>query len=181
MTVDHLRLVMQSLGKLHAVSFALKDQQPDKFNELVSNLSEVFIQKDDPHLRECFTKQAKLVFEALSNDEDAHLVSKIKELYKKEAIDIAAECIDLELTASVYAITYGDAWQNNSMFRYDDNGKPVEVCFLDWQTVRASSPIIDIVYYMFNCTTKELRDIYYDELLQVYHQSLSAHVTRCEI
>ncbi|XP_055302585.1 uncharacterized protein LOC129568559 [Sitodiplosis mosellana] len=177
-TVDHLRLVMQSLGKLHATSFALKDQQPDKFNEIVSNLSEVFIRADDPHLRECFTKQSQLVFDVLSAEEDVHLLAKVKRLFEKEAIDIAADCIDLKLTGPAYVIAYGDAWQNNSMFRYDDNGKPVEVCFLDWQTVRASSPIIDIVYYVFCCTTKELRDAYYDELLHIYHDSLAAHMKR---
>ena len=180
-TVDHLRLVMKSLAKLHATSFALKDQQPEKFNEIVSNLSEVFIRPDDPHLRECFTKQSQLIFDVLSAEEDIHLLAKMKRLFEKEAIDIAAECIDLKLTGTAYAITYGDAWQNNSMFRYDSNGKPVEVCFLDWQTVRASSPIIDIVYYVFNCTTKEVRDACYDQLLHIYHDSLSAHLKRYRI
>lgn len=177
-TVDHLRLVMQSLGKLHGASFALKDQQPEKFFEIVSNLSEVFIRPDDPHLRECFTKQSQLVFEALSSEDDVHLVAKVRKLFEKEAIDIAADCIDLERTGSAFTITYGDAWQNNSMFRYNNDGKPVEICFLDWQTVRASSPIIDIVYYIFCCTTKELRDVYYDELLHIYHESVSAHIKR---
>lgn len=169
---------MQSLGKLHGVSFALKDQQPEKFSEIVSNSSEVFIRPDDPHLRECFTKQSQLVFEAQFSEEDAHLVAKVKKLFEKEAIDIAADCINLERIGSAFTITYGDAWQNNSMFRYDNDGKPVEICFLNWQTVRASSPIIDIVYYIFCCTTKELQDVYYDELLQIYHESLSAHIRR---
>lgn len=64
------------------------------------------------------------------------------------------------------------------MFTYDNNGKPIDVNFLDWQTTRHASPIIDIVYFMFCCTTKELRDTHYDEFLKVYHSSLSAHVRR---
>lgn len=176
--VEHLRLVMQSLAKLHAISFALNDQQPKLFNELASKLSEVFVCREDKHLRECFTKQAQLAFEAVSNEGDAHLLAKVKELYEKEALDIGADCIDLTLTGPAIVIGHGDAWQNNTMFRYDIDGKPIEVIFLDWQTTRASSPVIDLVYYIFCCTTKTLRDSYYDELLQLYHQKLTEHIKR---
>lgn len=177
-TFDHLQLVMRSLGKLHAISFALKDQQPDKFNELASNLSEVFVRNDDPHLRMCFTKQAELAFEAVSGEGDAFLLAKVKKFYEREAIDIGADCLNPELTGDATVIAHGDAWQNNTMFRYDNNGKPIEVSLLDWQTVRVSSPVIDIIYYIFCCTTKELRDKCYDDLLRIYYDSLFTHIRR---
>lgn len=135
-TVDHLRLVMQSLGKLHAISFAMKDQQIQKFKELAANLSEVFIRPDDAHLRECFTKQAQLAFDAISGSDDAHLLAKVKKLYEKDAIDVAAECLDLRLTGSASVIGHSDCWQNNVQFKYDHNRKPIEIILLDWQTVR---------------------------------------------
>lgn len=136
-TVDHLKLVMTSLAKLHAISFAFKDQQPGKFKELAANLSEVFVRNDDAHLRECFTKQAQLAFDAVADGGDAHLLAKVKQLYEKDAIDVAADCLDIESTGSAsVVISHGDAWQNNTMFRYDANGKPIEICFIDWQTVR---------------------------------------------
>lgn len=177
-TAEHVLLVMRVLGKFHAISFALKDQQPEKFNEIASNLDEVFVRRHDAHMRACFTKQAECVFTALAAEEDADLLVKVKELYEKEAIDIAADCLDLELTGPATVITHGDAWQNNTMFRYDSNGKPVDVSFLDWQTVRRSSSIIDIVYYVFCCTTKELRDAHYESFLMTYHDSLSAQIRR---
>lgn len=177
-TADHVRLVMQVLGKFHAISFALKDQQPEKFKKLSSNLDEVFIRRNDPFLRDYFVKQTDSVINVLSSEEDAHLVAKVKKLFEKHAMDIAADCLELEPTGSATVITHGDAWQNNTMFRYDKNGKPIEISLLDWQISRHSSPIIDIVYYMFCCTTKELRDAHYDDFLKVYHESLSAHIQR---
>lgn len=180
-TPEHVRLVMQSLGKFHAISLALKDQQPDRFKELAASLDEVFIRDDDPHLRECFTKQAELAIDAVSGADDAHLLNKVKQFYEKEAIDIGVECLNLKLTGSASVITHGDCNQNNTMFRYDNNGKPIEVSLLDWQTVREASPIIDIVYFMFCCTTKELRDAHYNELLKIYHDSLSTHIERYTI
>lgn len=178
-TVDHVRLIMQSLGKFHAISFALKDQQPEKFNEYASKLDEIFIRRSDPHLRAFFNNQSESVFKVVSGENDAHLLAKVKKLYEQEAIDIAADCLELKSTDGATVISHGDAWQNNTMFRYDKDGKPIEISLIDWQISRHSSPIIDIVYYMFCCTTKELRDAHYEHFLKVYHESLSIHIRRC--
>lgn len=176
-TVDHVNLVMQSLAKLHAISFVLKHEQPDKFKQLTSNLPELFI-RDDPIMREYLKNQCEVIFGVVSAEEDAHLLTKVKKLFEKDAMDIAAECLDLESTGAASVITHGDAWQNNTMFIYDKNGKPIEINLVDWQISRQSSPIIDIVYYMFSCTTKEMRDAHYENFLKVYHESLSAHIRR---
>lgn len=177
-TVDHVELVMQGLAKLHAISFALKDQHPERFNELTSNLSEVFIMRSNQPLRWCLNNQAKLVLNALDPIKDAHFLIKVTEFYKKEAVDTAADCIDLESTGSASVITYGDVWQNNIMFKYNSSGKPTDVVFLDWQAVRQASPVIDIAFFIFCCTTKELRDIHYNNLLKIYYKCLSAHINR---
>lgn len=176
MTADHVRLVMKGFAKFHAISFALKDQHPEKFNELTSNLSEVFISETNVQLRYYLTEQAKEVFKALSDEDE--LLAKVKKFYEREALDIAADCIDLESTGFASVITYGDVHQNNILFRNDENGKPIEANFLDWQGVRHSSPILDIAFFIFCSTTKEVRDIHYDEFLNVYHETLTVHIRR---
>lgn len=177
-TADHAHLVMKTLGKLHAISFALKDQQPEKFIELVSNLKEVFVRKEVPAYRDFYNKLTEIILSALNESDDAHLIAKLKKLFERNGIDIAADCIDPEATGSGSVISYGDAWQNNTMFRYDSARNPIEVCFLDWQVSRQSSPVIDIVYFIFCCTTKELRDEHYDDFLKSYHESLSDHIQK---
>lgn len=175
-TADHVYLIMKTLGKFHAISFALKDQQPDKFKELASNLTEHFIRRNDNLLRGYFDMQAKSASSVLFEDEDGPIIAKVKKLFEKSAMDVAADCLELEATEPASIIAHGDTWQNNTMFRYDQNGKPIEVSLLDWQVSRCSSPIIDIVYFVFCCTSKELRDAHYDEFLRVYHESLSTHI-----
>ena len=178
-TADHVRLMMQLLGKFHAISFALKDQQPAKFIELTSNLSELLVRRDNPMLREYFKMMVYGILEVLTSDEDAIVRSKLQKLLEeKEVMDIAADCIDSKAAGDAAIVTHGDTWQNNTMFRYDKNGKPNEISLLDWQISRLSSPIIDVVYYVFACTTKELRDAHYDEFLKIYHESLSSHIQR---
>lgn len=176
MTADHVRLVMQGFAKFHAISFALKDQQPEKFNELTSNLSEVFICKSNVQLRYYLAEQAKEVFKALSDEEE--LLAKLKKFYEKEALDIATDCIDLDSTGSASVITYGDVHQNNILFRNGIDFKPIEASFIDWQSVRHATPVLDIAYFIFCSTTKELRDIHYDEFLRVYHDRLSAQIRK---
>jgi Ecdysteroid kinase-like family len=55
---------------------------------------------------------------------------------------------------------------------------PVDIRLLDFQIIRYSSPVLDLSYCIFGSTTKELRDKHYFEFLDVYHQTLSEHITR---
>jgi hypothetical protein len=47
--------------------------------------------------------------------------------------------------------------------------------------MRYASPVLDLLYYIFICTTKSLRDKHYFEFLNVYYSSLSSFVKRSEI
>ncbi|XP_055296842.1 uncharacterized protein LOC129565714 [Sitodiplosis mosellana] len=123
-------------------------------------------------------KESQRVLNPLSDEEDAHLVAKVKKLFEKHPMDIAADCLEVELTGAATVISHGDTWQNNTMLRYDKNEKPIEIRLLDWQISRHSSPIIDIAYYIFSCTTKELRDAHYDDFLNINYESLSAYIRR---
>lgn len=173
---DHVRLFMKGLAKYHAISFAMKDQEPGTFNKLTKNLSEVFINRANNTLRFYLNNQSASVFEAVADEPD--LLAKVTEFYEREAVDWAADCIDIDLSGPASVISYGDSWQNNQMWRYNSDGKPIEVRLLDFQAARHCSPVVDIAFFIFCCTTKELRDAHYDEFLQIYHDTLSAHIQK---
>jgi thiamine kinase-like enzyme len=46
---------------------------------------------------------------------------------------------------------------------------------IDFQLARYASPVLDIAFFIYSCTSQELRAQHYDELLKNYHESL------CEI
>lgn len=110
---DHVRLVMKGLAKYHAISFALKDQKPDAFNKLTENLDEVFINRANATLRFYLNNQSASVFEAVAGEAD--LLTKVTEFYEREAVDWAADCIDIDISGPASVISYGDSWQNNVM------------------------------------------------------------------
>lgn len=178
MTVDHVWLYLSALAKFHAISFAIKDQEPDKFKQLTSNLGDVYLQKGDVVADAYYAMEAENVMKALSSPEDAHLGSKMKEFFAKGAANVSIEIIERELNESATVISFGDAQQNNTTFRYDSNGNPVEIRLIDWQVSRHGSPVIDFVVFVFSCTTKEMRDIHYEHMLKAYHDQLAAHMRR---
>lgn len=45
--------------------------------------------------------------------------------------------------------------------------------FLDWQLLRPSSPVLDLVYFLFTSTNKLQRDEHYDEWIRMYHTTLA--------
>lgn len=51
-----------------------------------------------------------------------------------------------------------------------------DIRILDWQVLRYLSPAIDLLYNIFTSTDKALRDTDYDNLLKLYHDSLSKTV-----
>lgn len=177
-TADHVNLVMHTLGKLHAISFAVKDQQPEKFKQLSCNINELFVRTDDEHL-----KKVMQVFRAKELDiaekfEDKRIGAKIKQAFDGDLVELSAKAIDSRKAEPYAVICHGDCWNNNTMFKLDANRKPVDVRLLDFQISRYGSPVLDILYYIFCCTQKELRDQHYDNFLQIYHSSLSKHLER---
>lgn len=198
-TDEHVRLVMQALGKYHAISYALKDQQPEKFNSIVSNVDEIFVRRGDKLMGEYIEFMAKNVTDSVADGEYANERDKLAKLYVRSSTDISADCVDGN--NEPYAILcHGDCWTNkylqakfktfiflrffeysafvfsyfySTMFKYNQSGKVIDVCLLDFQIARFASPVCDLVYYIFCCTEKELRDKCYDGWLKTYHESLT--------
>lgn len=177
-TVDHVHLFLRALAKYHAISLALNDQQPQKFQEFASNCPEIFIRRDNVIYREYFNNQTDLVINTIIGDKYPDLLVKLKNLYSKETIEVVLDLIDAESKEAAVVISYGDPNLNNAFFKHDKTGKPIEICLLDWQMTRLASPVIDFLHYIFVCTTKTLRDAHYDSFLKVYYENLSTHLRR---
>lgn len=53
-----------------------------------------------------------------------------------------------------------------------------DMCFVDWQIIRHASPVLDLVYNIFNSTDKDFRQKEYQNLIAHYHRTLSEHIRR---
>lgn len=50
--------------------------------------------------------------------------------------------------------------------------------FTNWRLTKYGSPAIDLVYFIFMCTDKTIRDRHYDSLISVYYKALREHLER---
>lgn len=110
-TPEHILLVIKTIAKFHAVSFALKDQEPDKFAEITSNLDEVMFTRGEYNQFADFVNQAEnIAMDCISDEHDIHLVKALLHLYETNQYDLITEMVEAE-TYSV--ILHGDLWSNN--------------------------------------------------------------------
>lgn len=168
----HASLVMQALGRFHAISFAMRDQEPTTFAEFQQMKADtVKNMLDTENSQNFMAYNFDLAIETLDTDELQlrENMQNLKESYVTKLIECTAE----GAAEPFSVINHGDFWNNNMMYQYDDGDAPKTVCLIDWQIAQCCSPAMDISYFMYTSTEQSLRDNYYDELIQEYYNSLA--------
>lgn len=177
---EHTRLLMEQLGMLHAISFAMKDQQPkqfEHFKQLIDPMK-IMIQMDPrKNIDNLFEEMFDRAVGTVSNEEGK--VKEAMENLKGLVTEAYMDCVDGVGAEPYTIIGHGDCWVNNMMYNYDgDEPTPNDIRLIDWQLCRYVSPILDLSYFIFICTDEELRKKHFEELLDVYYKSLSEYLKR---
>ncbi|XP_052890996.1 uncharacterized protein LOC128299163 isoform X2 [Anopheles moucheti] len=174
---DHATLFMTHLGRLHAISLAMKRDQPERFEQFkLPNPFDPMLKADGP-FKNMILSQLQMVIDAL-NEQDTIERAKMEQL-KEEVFDELLRCGTAQLAEPYTVVGHGDCWTNNMMFRYEE-GKPQEIILFDWQVMRYVTPVQDIVYFIFCCTDEEFRREYYEEMLDIYYRSLSTMLAKLQ-
>jgi len=71
-------------------------------------------------------------------------------------------------------LCHGDFGRHNLLFRYDDDGRPLDALVYDMALVRYGSPALDLSYFMYLNMDRQTRDDHWDELLDVYCDTLAS-------
>ncbi|XP_028132478.2 uncharacterized protein LOC114327960 isoform X2 [Diabrotica virgifera virgifera] len=166
--MNHCYVLLEAYAKFHALSFALKDQQPEKFKALcdTEEFYSVYIDDQRDSIRKDITEINKLF--KRKGDED--LANKLEQELKNRFTGKIS--LDSEEEQAVFV--HGDNWNHNHMFLYDDNGCqiPNSVMLLDWQLSGIRSPAQDLSNFLFlTCSQKELNQL--ENLLHIYHDALT--------
>lgn len=115
---EHTKLAVTALGKFHAVSFAMKEQQPEmfkKFQQLSDYMSEKFSKAD-----ENFVKMTMMNIDQAANTLDsADVKRRNKVLRIKEDLEqTLKDMVDTKFTEPFAVVSHGDCWSNNFMYHY---------------------------------------------------------------
>ncbi|XP_055602305.1 uncharacterized protein LOC129751065 [Uranotaenia lowii] len=167
MSYENVKLVMEQLGRFHAVSLALKDQRPEVFEQFKAHRDEL---TRITGIKEFLDSMVKKSIDTLgTHEQDAR--ERMQKLYENFWERINA-CLDPKAAEPYTVLCHGDIWANNMMFRYEEKS-PQEVVFLDLQAIRNTSPVNDVVHFLFCATDDDFRQLHYKEMLQTYYNSLS--------
>lgn len=127
LTFDHISLMMKALGKFHAISFAVKDQQPAKFKQL-TNLLKNFYEKYWMAF-EKFKKPYEICFNrlsiALEEENRPDLLKRLKKAITNNCIKRVFSLVSSESAEPYAVICHADLTSFNSMFRKNAHGKPI--------------------------------------------------------
>ncbi|KAL0122174.1 hypothetical protein PUN28_007132 [Cardiocondyla obscurior] len=169
---EEFSVVLKILSKFHAISFAYKDQRNDEFLELTNCVKEVlFATEYWDWYKGYHEKMETVIKHALAAEYPDSKADKRYNSYKSgELFNI---CIELckKQHAPTSIINEGDCWVPNFLIRDEQNGK--QAIMLDFQLARCASPITDLSFLIYACTSKSFRDKYFDEILKMYHTELS--------
>jgi hypothetical protein len=114
---EHTKLLITALGKFHAVSLAMKEQQPEMFSKF---------QKLDDFLSEKYAADANFTNMMVANIAKAadtldpsdtkrrNRVLRLQEDYVQQMRDL----VNPDLSEPYSVVTHGDCWSNNFMYQY---------------------------------------------------------------
>lgn len=112
-SVNHAFLIVEHLAKLHAVSFALKDQRPAIYDRLrtVDDLSTKFFRT--PHMSNVFMATYDRAIAVLDDPHHIRIVDDMKVNHVKYLTSfLTGDACD-----PYGVIVHGDCWQNNILYR----------------------------------------------------------------
>lgn len=195
--VENIRFALNEIAKFHAISIAMKDQQPDRFARLrqYPNIYKQFL--ETPNLLPMFETSFDRSISVLHSEEHKDIYREIRETSRAHFVD----CLDEQVNDEFGVMCHGDLWTNNCLYKFENNVSPLSVPFdlepindrekknfilqsdiatdmriLDWQTLGYITPALDVVFNVFLSTDKRLRDSEFHNLVHSYHQTLSQTV-----
>lgn len=109
---ENVKLLMEQLGRVHGLSFALRDQRPQDFQQ-IRDLDDVMIEliRSDV-MGGMFNASYDQAIAALDKEEDVRLMKSLKSSYM-EWLTVA---LGRSYAEPFSVLGHGDCWNNNMMF-----------------------------------------------------------------
>lgn len=186
LTAPELMLMAKAIAQYHACSIALKVQKDPLINELKSHVVPLRFKSKEG--RCLYDVLYDIAFERLfayldatpAEIDSATLKRNVEAMrkFEKRPLDIMESFLDDDEAYSV--ILHGDYNRNNVLFKYDEEGNPINVRMIDFQEVRYGTPAIDLAFYFYmNMNPDEMKGNLFEDLVKHYHTNLV--IALCEL
>ncbi|XP_063597728.1 uncharacterized protein LOC134774292 [Penaeus indicus] len=168
MDVAHTKLVLEELARLHAASYLLKAKIPDLAEKYpVLNLDWLNYADDARDvMHRTFSKQMDRVKDMLNKVGGYEVAENWLGRNKGRVLEILGTVSKRVPPFDV--LCHGDCWNNNMLFRYNEEEVPVEVMLLDLQLCRQTSLATDLTYLFHTSLEGHVRKTNLDTFLDTY-------------
>ncbi|TGZ55948.1 Uncharacterized protein DBV15_08011 [Temnothorax longispinosus] len=166
----HTILALDGLARFHAASVAICEKEPKQKDMYTKG---IFNDQHPLELQNFFVMSLKALADEVANwpgmKKYSEKIAKLTDHIYKIGIDASKLCED-----EFNVINHGDFWVNNMLFKYDNDGKPVQHICVDFQNCVYTSPAIDLQYFLSTSPSPDVIENKRDVLLNEYLGVLSA-------
>ncbi|KAH8385203.1 hypothetical protein KR200_005719 [Drosophila serrata] len=176
---DHVRHVIHSYAKLHALSLAGKRQCPERMKGL-QEIVDIFEQRREDHaLGVYFENLKRSALSSLTVNDESYRIRLEKYFSRGSYFELLLPLVSGSNCEPFAVICHGDCWNNNILYqRNGGDGELKDVRLIDWQLMRYASPITDLAYFLFTCTSRDFRQRHLNQVLKDYYEELGQHLIR---
>lgn len=172
---EHISLAIKTIARFHSASYILKHENKIKFLHCIKKVNKFRYTPENNSnfdLTNCISIERGIRgFEKKYGREE--VLSNLLH-FLKSPIQLRNQMLESEDDYGV--ICHGDFCNNNIMYKYDQNGKPVECALLDFQLCKYGSLSTDLSFYLCMHTDSKTREIYWDDFLKIYWITLRENV-----
>ncbi|XP_011202259.2 uncharacterized protein LOC105225477 [Bactrocera dorsalis] len=177
LSLEHALVALKMLGTFHGTGFALKHKNPTEFKRLTESLREP--RYDVTDIPGEWAMIVEFSVERLGISTRKYL-PHIEESFINRYCKMISEYVlfGRKMVAPVEPLAtlcHGDYLRNNIAFKYAEvNGteQPIDSLMFDMQTVRISSPMLDVATFLSLSTYTAVRQNHFDEIFDAYYTSL---------
>ncbi|KAE8573087.1 EcKinase 28 [Halyomorpha halys] len=169
--IDHISVAIKKIAEFHSFSFILKHEDKESFLRMTKKFKDVVFPPEIAHEfniinAACIQRGIKpLLKDNVSVDLLTNCLSLLKNPFKtRDLIAFPEEPFGV--------ICHGDYCNNNILYKFDENDKPMDCIFFDFQFSTYGSVAIDIFFFLYLNTDAELREKYWDDILKLYWDTL---------
>lgn len=176
----HTAKLFTELGKLHAMSLALKVKKPEVFNEF-KVLNDLLCRlMTTETMKDLAPRNCQLTSELFRLPEEQETRDKVLS-YKNNLWQQIKDLLEPSNAEPYGVVLHGDCWINNVMFNYNDAQDIKDIRLIDWQMTRFGSAASELMYFFYCYNDKPLRDKHQNDLINVYYESLRVTVDRFDL
>lgn len=183
---------MKALGRFHGECYAIKESNSEQFDGIIKRFKESRYSQDTVHelWSLMMANGPKRAVKAVRDNEEYfkqipdEFLQQLEQVLASPHFYGKAAVVPREPLAT---ICHGDFLRNNVAFLYDneDSEEPTKAMMFDFQTLRYSSPMVDLVVFICNSTGFEVRtknfdlifDSYFNEVIDTLSTKLGTPLT----